>query len=59
MGKGPSKKKLAHSEHKEYKPLLLAKERLPDLVYRNSDEWGEDKLERKLDDIDWLCENYQ
>lgn len=65
------KKNLAHSEHKEdnldvigvikkvYQPLLLVKERLPDLVYRNSDEWGDDKLEGKLDDIDWLCEKYQ
>ena len=37
---------------KVYQALLLAKERLADVVYGSEDQWGEDKLKRTLDDID-------
>lgn len=46
-----------------YQALFLTKERLDDVVYSTEDQWGEDKLERTLNDIDklyekspWLCE---
>ena len=46
-----------------YQTLFLTKERLYDVVYSTEDQWGEDKLERTLNDIDkfyekspWLCE---
>ena len=38
--------------------VLLAKERLADVVYDSEDQWGEDKLKRTLDDIDELCKKY-
>ena len=40
---------------KVYQALLLAKERLPDVVHGGEDQWGEDKLRRMLDDINKLC----
>ena len=43
---------------KVYQTLLLAKERLADVVYDSEDQWGEDKLKRTLDDIDELCKKY-
>ena len=48
------------------KALLLAQERLTDVVYGSEDQWGEDKLKRTLGDMDefckkypWLCELYR
>ena len=41
-----------------YQALLLAKERLADLLYSSEDQWGEDKLRRTLDGIDKLCKKY-
>ena len=43
---------------KVYQPLLLAKERLVDVVYGSEDQWGEGKLKGMLDDIDELCKKY-
>ena len=40
---------------KVYQALLLAKERLADVVYSGEDQWGEDKLKRTLYDISELC----
>ena len=40
------------------KTLLLAQERLTDVVYGSEDQWGEDKLKRTRDDIDKLCKKY-
>ena len=40
---------------KVYQALLLAEERLYDVVYGSEDQWSEDKLKRPLDDIDKLC----
>ena len=36
---------------KIYQALLLAKERLADVVYGGEDQWGEDKLTRTLNGI--------
>ena len=41
-----------------YKALLLAHERLADVVYDSENNYGEDKLERTREDIEKLCENY-
>ena len=41
-----------------YQALLLAEERLADVVYGSQDKWGEDKLKRTRDDIDELCKKY-
>ena len=38
--------------------LLLAKERLADVVYGSEDQQGEDRLKRTLNDIDELCKKY-
>ena len=35
-----------------YKALLLAQERLADVVYASKDNYGEDKLERTREDIE-------
>ena len=43
---------------KVYQGLLLAEERLADVVYCSEDQWGEDKLKRVHDDIDELCKKY-
>ena len=43
---------------KVYQALLLAKERLADVVYGSEDQWGEDQLKWTLDDIDKLCKKY-
>ena len=43
---------------KVYQALLLAEERLADLVYGSEDQWREDKLKRTRDDIDELCKKY-
>ena len=43
---------------KVHQALLLAKERLGDVVYDSEDQWDEDKLKRTLDDIDELCKKY-
>ena len=43
---------------KVYHTLLLAKERLADVVHGGEDQWGEYKLKRTLDDIDKLCKKY-
>ena len=43
---------------KVYQALLLAKERLADVVYGSKDQWGEDKLKRTLDGIDELYKKY-
>ena len=43
---------------KVYQALLLVKERLADVVYSGRDQWGEDRLERAIDDINKLYENY-
>ena len=43
---------------KVYQALLLAEERLADVVYGSEDQWGEDKLKRTLDDIDELCKKH-
>ena len=43
---------------KVYQALLLAKERVADVVYGSKDQWGEDKLKRTLDDVDELCKKY-
>ena len=40
---------------KVYQALLLAEERLADVIYGSEDQWGEDKLKRTRDDIDKLC----
>ena len=37
---------------KVYQTLLLAEERLADVVCGSEDQWGEDKLKRTLDNID-------
>ena len=36
---------------KVYQALLLAKERLADVVYDSEDQWGGNKLKRTLDGI--------
>ena len=41
-----------------YKALLLAHERLADVVYASEDNYGKDKLERTREDIKKLCEHY-
>ena len=41
-----------------YKALLLAHERLADVVYVSADNYGEEKLERTREDIAKLCEHY-
>ena len=41
-----------------YKALLLAHERLADVVYTSEDNYGEDKLERTREDIEELCDHY-
>ena len=41
-----------------YQTLLLAEERLSDVVYDSEDQWGEGKLKRTHDDIDELCKKY-
>ena len=42
-----------------YEALLLAHERLTDVVYTPEDNFGgEDKLERTKEDIEELCEHY-
>ena len=41
-----------------YQALLLAKERLADVVYGSEDQWGKDNFKRTLDDIDELCKKY-
>ena len=43
---------------KVYEALLLAHERLTDVVYVPGDNYGEDKLERTREDIEELCEHY-
>ena len=43
---------------KVYQALLLARERLADVVYGSEGQWGEDKLKRTLDDISKLCKIY-
>ena len=43
---------------KVYQALLLAKERLADVVYSSEDQLGEDKLKRTLGDINELCKKY-
>ena len=43
---------------KVYETLLLAKERLADVVCGSEDQWGEDKLKKTLDNIDELCKKY-
>ena len=43
---------------KLYQRLLLAHERLADVVYSSKDQYGEDKLERTGEDIEELCEHY-
>ena len=43
---------------KVYQALLLAKEKLADVVYASEDQWSEDKLKRTLNDIDKLCKKY-
>ena len=43
---------------KVYQALVLAKERLADVVYGNEDQWGEGKLKTALDDIDKLYKKY-
>ena len=43
---------------KVYQALLLAQERLAEVVYGSEDQWGEEKLQRTLDDIDELCKKY-
>ena len=43
---------------KVYQALLLAEERLSDVVYVSEDQWGEGKLKRTHDDIDELCKIY-
>ena len=43
---------------KVYQTLVLAKERLADVVYGSEDQWDEDKLKKTLDDIDELCKKY-
>ena len=40
-----------------YKALLLARERLADVVYASKGNY-EDKLERTREDIEELCEHY-
>ena len=41
-----------------YQTLLLAEERLSDVVYDSEDQWGEGKLKRAHDDRDELCKKY-
>ena len=43
---------------KVYQTLLLADERLSDVVFGSEDQWGEDKLKRTHDDIDKLCKKH-
>ena len=43
---------------KLYQALLLAEERLADMVYGSEDQLGEDKLKRTGDDIDEICKKY-
>ena len=43
---------------KVYQTLLLAEERLADVVCGSEDQWGEDKLKRTLDNIDEYCKKY-
>ena len=43
---------------KVYQALLLAKERLSDVVDTSEDQYGEDKLRRTLDNIDDLNNKY-
>ena len=41
-----------------YNALLLARERLANIVYASEDNYGEEKLERTREDIEKLCEHY-
>ena len=41
-----------------YNALLLAHERLANIVYASEDNYGEEKLERTREDIEKLCEHY-
>ena len=41
-----------------HKALLLAHERLADVVYASEDNYGEDKLERTRENIKKLCDHY-
>ena len=36
--------------------LLLAKRKLPDMVYSSKYQWSEDRLKTTLDDVNELCE---
>ena len=43
---------------KVYQVLLVAQERLANVVSSNEDQWGEDEIKRTLDDIDEICKKY-
>ena len=43
---------------KLYQALLLAEERLADVVYGSEDQWGEDKLKWTRNSINELCKKY-
>ena len=43
---------------KLYQALLLAEERLADVVYGSEDQWGEDKLKWTCNGINELCKKY-
>ena len=43
---------------KVYQVLLVAQERLTNVVSSSEDQWGEDEIKRTLDDIDELCKKY-
>ena len=62
MGNCPSKEfegdNAIEIAEKVYQALLLAKERLVNVVYGSEDQWGEDKLKWTLDDIDEFCKKY-
>ena len=43
---------------KVYQVLLVAQERLANVVSSSEDQWGEDEIKRTLDDIDEICKKY-
>ena len=43
---------------KVYQVLLVAQERLANVVSSSEDQWGEDKIKRTLDDIDEIYKKY-
>ena len=58
VSKEPEGNNVIEIMKKVYQVLLLAEERLSDVVYGSEDQWHEDKLKRTRDDIDKLCKKH-